>query len=281
MASFDFTRAVLDEGTTFIFGSCVCIANGSGGFHSHLADTREPETSVATQHGDLDEFIPKLDKMLLPGLTREIELESVFDVTSTRTAPRLPRLDLIQSGEKCTRFLFGLCNTASAYQEALRIEPLSSLEKDLDRLLKIGEGEATACWEAPIFDIYSHLDDDSEPFSGSHLGLTIASTPQGRFVSWKGMEPFELLEYDSRLVAFTQELPFQEGRPLPPITEEGEGSTELVVYSSSGEFSLDRHVYMASSLPSTNMATMTSLEGSTTTNYSQKSPLTKQRWTPP
>jgi hypothetical protein len=27
----------------------------------------------------------------------------------------------------------------------------------------------------------------------------------------KGMEPSELLEYDSRLVAFAQELPFQEG----------------------------------------------------------------------
>jgi hypothetical protein len=43
MASFDFTNAVLDEGTTFIFGTWVCIANGSSGFNSHLVDTREPE----------------------------------------------------------------------------------------------------------------------------------------------------------------------------------------------------------------------------------------------
>jgi hypothetical protein len=28
-----------------------------------------------------------------------------------------------------------------------------------------------------------------------------------------------------------QELPFQEGRPLSPITEEGESSTELLKYS--------------------------------------------------
>jgi K+-sensing histidine kinase KdpD len=46
----------------------------------------------------------------------------------------------------------------------------------LDRLLKIGEGGATACREAPIFDKYSDSDDESEPFSGSHLGLTITST---------------------------------------------------------------------------------------------------------
>jgi hypothetical protein len=36
------------------------------------------------------------------------------------------------------------------------------------------------------------------------------------------MEPSELLEYDSCLVNFTQELPFQEGKSLSPIAEEGE-----------------------------------------------------------
>jgi hypothetical protein len=34
---------------------------------------------------------------------------------------------------------------------------------------------------------------------------------------WKVMEPSELLEYDSRLVAFTQELRFQEGKSLSSI----------------------------------------------------------------
>jgi hypothetical protein len=61
----------------------------------------------------------------------------------------------------------------------MRVEPLSALEEDLDRLLKIGEGEATACREAPLFDKYSNSDGDPEPSTGSHLGLTITSTPQG------------------------------------------------------------------------------------------------------
>jgi hypothetical protein len=51
-------------------------------------------------------------------------------------------------------------------------------------------------------------DGQSESFSGSHLHLTITSTPQSCFMYWKGIEPSELLDYDSRLVAFTQELPF-------------------------------------------------------------------------
>jgi hypothetical protein len=106
------------------------------------------------------------------------------------------------------------------------------LEENLDNLLKIGEEGATVCREAPIFDKYPDPDDDSRLFSGRHLGLTITSTPQGPFMYWKGMEPSELLEYDSRLVAFTQELPFQEGKPLSPIAEEGEGRTVLVDSSS-------------------------------------------------
>jgi hypothetical protein len=93
----------------------------------------------------------------------------------------------------------------------MRFDSLSDLEEDLDHLFKIGDEGATACWGAPVF-------------LGSHLGLTINTTPQGRFMYWKGMEPSELLEYDSCLVAFTQELPFQEGKPISCITEEEEGS---------------------------------------------------------
>jgi hypothetical protein len=86
MTSFDFTGVVLDEGTTFIFGSWICIANGSGGFNSHLADFGELEASAATPHNHLDEFVDNLDEMLLSDLAKEIEEESVFDAISTRAA---------------------------------------------------------------------------------------------------------------------------------------------------------------------------------------------------
>jgi hypothetical protein len=72
--------------------------------------------------------------------------------------------------------------------------------------------------------------------------------PQGHFVCWKGLEPSELLDYDSRLVAFTQELPFQEGKPLSPIAEEGDGSTELLEYNHTTNNLPDCQVYMASLL---------------------------------
>jgi hypothetical protein len=57
MASFDFTSSMLDEGTTIIFGFWIRIANGSGGFNSHLAETSKPEAPAATPCSDFDEFI--------------------------------------------------------------------------------------------------------------------------------------------------------------------------------------------------------------------------------
>jgi hypothetical protein len=119
----------------------------------------------------------------------------------------------------------------------------------LDLLLKFKDMGATACLEAPVFDIYSDsdeeysscttpssriqkglgdarvtlvgrpptLEDHSQPdghtesFLGSFLSLTITSTPQGCFMYWKGFEPSELVDYESRLVDFTQEQPFQKG----------------------------------------------------------------------
>ena len=83
------------------------------------------------------------------------------------------------------------------------------MEKNLDGLPRIGEGEATACREAPIFHSYSDSDDDSALAMGSHLGFNHhISTPQGRFVYWKGFEPAELL-HDSHLVADDDITPFR------------------------------------------------------------------------
>jgi hypothetical protein len=42
-----------------------------------------------------------------------------------------------------------------------------------------------------------------------------------------------------------QELPFQEGKPLSPVAEEGDSSTELLEYSLTANNSPDRQVYMA------------------------------------
>jgi hypothetical protein len=57
MASIKFPRAVLPEGTTFIFGSWVCVAGGAGNFCRFTLDDMQPKTLAAR----LDEFVDNLD----------------------------------------------------------------------------------------------------------------------------------------------------------------------------------------------------------------------------
>jgi hypothetical protein len=89
MASFSFTSTMLDEGTTFVFGSWICVTNGSGGFNCHLVDSRKPEASTASRCNDLDEFVDNHDELMLPDPAREIERMSVFIATSTHATPGL------------------------------------------------------------------------------------------------------------------------------------------------------------------------------------------------
>jgi hypothetical protein len=99
MASFCFTSTMLDEGTTFIFGSWTCFANGSGGFNNHLADSRKPEASTPTRSSDLDKFVDSLNELLFPDNAGEIKTTSIFDATSTRIAPGLLLSDSDRSEE--------------------------------------------------------------------------------------------------------------------------------------------------------------------------------------
>jgi hypothetical protein len=94
ISSFNFTSVVLDEGTTFTFGSWICVPNGSDGFNSHLANSRVPEASSSIQSSDLDKLINNLDDLLLPDLALQIEKMSVFDETSTYDTPDLVGSDL-------------------------------------------------------------------------------------------------------------------------------------------------------------------------------------------
>jgi hypothetical protein len=155
MASLNFTSAMLDKGTTFIFGSWICVANGLGGFNSYLANSKEPEATLSTPSSDLDDFIDNLDDMLLPDPAQQIEKMSIFNATSTRDAPDL----------------FGSDSNRS--EKTSQSKSLPDLEEDLDLLLKIKDVGATTCWAAPVFDTYSDSNEEYSPRS-----TTPSSRPQ-------------------------------------------------------------------------------------------------------
>jgi hypothetical protein len=173
------------------------------------------KTLAVSFHSELEEFVDNLNDLSTHGSTRKTKEEPVFNTTPPRAATTTLGLDPLQSTNLHNRSRLGLCNSATEHQEANNSESLSALEKDLDYLLRIGKPEATARRGAA-----GRLGDN---------GLMITTTPEGRFVHWKGMKLSDLLEDEDRLVAHLEPLPFQEGRPLAIMAEE---STELVETSS-------------------------------------------------
>jgi hypothetical protein len=86
MVSFKFTSAVPPKGTTFVFGSWVCVADGAGDFCQFTIDVMKPKTLTASFHSDLDEFVNKLDDLSTHGSAMKIEEESVYNATLPRAA---------------------------------------------------------------------------------------------------------------------------------------------------------------------------------------------------
>jgi hypothetical protein len=157
----------------------------------------------------------------------------------------------------------------------MRLKSLSDPEKDLDHLLKIGDGGATTYHEAPIFDSYSDSDDDSKPLSDCHLGLTITSTLQARFMYWKGMEPLSYSNMTPALWSSHKNGLFREAGPsLPSLSKErarhNSLTTDPVVNSP--------RIIKSTWPPSTIMrTTKRSPEESMMMNYSRRSPPTSTR----
>jgi hypothetical protein len=101
MASFQFTRSVPSQGTTLVFGSWVCIADGAGNFHPFPIDMK-PKTPAAGLRSDLDKFVDDLYDLLIHPSAAKIEVESAPGVTSSGAAATSLGLDPFQSKDSCS-----------------------------------------------------------------------------------------------------------------------------------------------------------------------------------
>jgi hypothetical protein len=143
MASFQLTSSVPSQGTTFVFGSWVCITDGEGDFRRFLVDMK-PKTPAAFSQSDLDKFVDDLDDLSIHGFATRIKEESASSVTSSSAATTFLRLDLFQSEDSRSRSRLGQRDLATDLQEANASESLYILEEDLDSLLQ--KPEAIVCW---------------------------------------------------------------------------------------------------------------------------------------
>jgi len=220
------------RGATFIFGSWVCVANGSGGFYSHL--TNSPTLKSSTSE-DSNNFARSRDRgvTLLPDLAKEIESKLGDDSSSTRTQIDL-KPNSTRIGTLLAQPVFGLRNSSSAYKQMIK----SIYESSLDHLLRVENLSVTASREAPVFDVYP---DPAESPQDSLEFITNALAKM-QLKSCPGYTLAELLD-SLREVASIEDLPFQHGTPLVTKRETGSGGTVLADYESDLEsFSHERLV---------------------------------------
>ena len=148
MATFAFSTMTPPRGTTFIFGSWVCVVNGSGGFDSHLANSPTPKSSTSE---DSNKLARSCDRgvTLLPDLAKEIEAKLKDNWSSTRIQtdlkPKSTRIETLLAQP-----IFGLRNSSSTYKQMIR----SIYENSLDHLPYVENHSVTASREAFVFDVY-------------------------------------------------------------------------------------------------------------------------------
>ena len=83
MASPDNSNSVLPKGTTITLSSWILIADGSGGFDSHLVDPDAQQTSKSTRRRTTDKFVDNLNEIPFPSDIKEIRKQPDFDATSS------------------------------------------------------------------------------------------------------------------------------------------------------------------------------------------------------
>jgi hypothetical protein len=124
------------KGTTFYAGSCIFVADGSGGFDSHLIEPSTPETSKAAWRRETDDFVDQLNEIPLPVHINGIRNQSDFDITTPKS--------------------------------------LSELEDDLDHLLEVTRSDAIVNREAPALHLHQdHSVDDTKPEENEIPPITI------------------------------------------------------------------------------------------------------------
>jgi hypothetical protein len=240
-----------NHGDTFVFGSWVCTADGTGSFQRRLTMPPNPKTGLVTlPEVVMGNLAGKFGEISLYNQHADFELGSAFNSNSTS-----PWAIACESAiePSCVdsplheHFPYGLYNASRAHAEALSAHRAG---KELVSEYNSDSNPVSGYYSDSSYEFDFGADPDEpesenhateQPLSGPASGLVITSTPVGRFVYWPGRKPAELTDGNSRCVAYLDSIPFQEGTLLAPAEEH----TPIEV--ATGDSSLgspDRQVFM-------------------------------------
>lgn len=106
------TTVAFIAGTTFIFGSWVCVTDGAGNFHHHIAPAPDKKQHpMKLKRQALEDLVEKFGKISISNLVRGWGHESKYNSTSPacRAGFHEPTLKpLCESDYDSSRFPFGL-----------------------------------------------------------------------------------------------------------------------------------------------------------------------------
>jgi hypothetical protein len=221
-------------GDTFVFGSWVCTADGTGSFQRHLTMTPDPKTGLVT----LPEVVTgnlagKFGEISLYNQHADFELGSASNSNSTS-----PWAIVCESATQPSRsdsplhehFSYGPCNVSRAHAKALTTrragkEIVSEYNSDSNTVPGHNSDSnpfsvyySDSSYE---FDFGSDPDEPEsknntaeQPLSGPTSGLVITSTPAGRIVYWPDRKHADLTDENSRCVAYLDSPSRREHRGL-------------------------------------------------------------------
>jgi hypothetical protein len=251
-----------NRGNTFVFGAWVCAADGTGSFQRRLTMPPNPETGLVTLPEVVTgELADKLGEISLFDQHADFELGSASNSNLTSSwatvcepaaqpshADSPPRECFARSPRNLSR-----ARTESPPARRAGKEPVPEYNSDSDTApdRASDSNPLTGFYSdsAYEFDFGSDPEDPKsednsteQPLSGPASGLVITSTPAGEFIYWPDRKPANLIDGNSRYVAYLDSLPFQEGTPL---TRTEEYSPTEVASSDSSLGNPDRQVFMA------------------------------------
>jgi hypothetical protein len=228
-----------NRGDTFVFGSWVCTADGAGSFQRRLTMMPNLKTGLVTLLKVVtSDLAGKFGEISLYNQHADFEFGSASNSNSTSpwaivcepaTQPSCADSPLLEY------FPYDLYNASKAHVKALSVrragkEIVSEYNSDSNTVPGYNSDSnpisgyySNSSYE---FDFESDPDEPEsenhtteQPLSGPAFVLVITSTLAGRFVYWPDRKPADLIDRNSRCVAYLDSLPFQEGTPLAPAEE--------------------------------------------------------------
>jgi hypothetical protein len=113
----DFDDMIFPAGSTFVFGSWICVADNNDMLQSQLNDILPPQHTLATPAILMDQLAEKFSQLSISDSSQISEVPKEVDSGSAMPEEINPESNLGSVPELLGPYPLGLCNAAFIYQD--------------------------------------------------------------------------------------------------------------------------------------------------------------------